>query len=317
MVKGIGSLASREGAAVGMALASAVLWGIWWIPIRMLNEFGFEGAWAGLAMSIAAAPALFLYCLAKRHSFKLTRRSVAGALLIGAAITTYSSALAFTDVVRAVLLFYLAPAWSIAFEWAFSGRKPTWGCVLAVAVSLFGMALILSRGELVGGNLLGDALALTSGFAWAIGAGVVFSESNQSPAGLAFASVLGSILISAISVAYFGASFGSLPETDKIVSALPTAVVSGSGYFAAIMVMTIWAAKRIPPALMSFLLSAEIVSGVGTSALVLDESFGLIELIGSVCVVSAAFMEFVDPARPRKDLTQKSVRKVNDLAELD
>lgn len=164
----IKSLAGREGGAVGMALASAILWGIWWIPIRMLNEFGFEGAWVGLAMSVAAAPALFLYCLAKRHGFKLTRRSIAGALLIGVAITTYSSALAFTDVVRAVLLFYLAPAWGIAFEWAFSGRKLTWGCVLAVAVSLFGMALILSRGELADGNLLGDALALASGVAWAI-----------------------------------------------------------------------------------------------------------------------------------------------------
>ena len=303
----IKSLAGREGGAVvGMALASAILWGIWWIPIRMLNEFGFEGAWAGLAMSIAAAPALFLYCLAKRHGFKLTRRSVAGALLIGVAITTYSSALAFTDVVRAVLLFYLAPAWGIAFEWAFSGRKLTWGCVLAVAVSLSGMALILSRGELADGNLLGDAFALASGFAWAIGSGIVFSEPDQSPAGLALASVLGSILISAVSIAYFGAAFGSLPETDKIVSALPTAVVSGSGYFAAITVMTIWAAKRIPPALMSFLLSAEIVSGVGTSALILDESFGLIEFIGSVCVISAALLEFIDPARPRKDLTEKS-----------
>ena len=309
MIKGIGSLASSESGAVGMALASAILWGIWWMPIRMLNEFGFEGAWAGLAMSIAAVPSLFLYCLTKRHGIRLTRRSVAGALLIGVAITTYSSALAFTDVVRAVLLFYLAPAWSIAFEWAFSGRKLTWSCVLAVAVSLFGMALILSRGELVGGNLLGDLLALASGFAWAIGAGVVFSESDQSPAGLALASVLGSILISAISVAYFGASFGSLPETDKIVSALPTAAVSGSGYFAAIMVMTIWAAKRIPPALMSFLLSAEIVSGVGTSALALDEPFGLIEVIGSVCVISAALIEFVDPARPRKNQTENCAQE--------
>lgn len=292
-----------------MALASAILWGIWWVPIRLLNEFGFEGAWAGLAMSIAAVPALFLYCLAKRHGIRLTRRSVAGALLIGVAITTYSSALAFTDVVRAVLLFYLAPAWSIAFECAFSGRKLTWSCVLAVAVSLFGMALILSRGDFADGNLLGDLLALASGLAWAIGAGIVFSESDQSPAGLALASVLGSILISTISLAYFGASFGSLPETKEIVSALPTAVVSGSGYFATIMVMTIWAAKRIPPTLMSFLLSAEIVSGVGTSAVALDESFGLVEVIGSVCMISAALIEFVDPARPRKDLAEKSTRE--------
>ena len=60
---------------------------------------------------------------------------------------------------------------------------------------------------------------------------------------------------------------------------------------------------------MSFLLSAKVVSGVGTSAVALDESFGLVEVIGSVCVISAALIEFVDPARPRKDLNKISAQE--------
>lgn len=293
-------LRRSEAVPAATAVAAAILWGVWWIPIRHLNGHGLDGAWAALAMGVAALPPLAAFAFANRRKSKFSARTWTGAILVGAAIAAYSTALALTDVVRVVLLFYLAPAWSIAFECIWSGRRLSWGSGLAVAVSLAGMALILGRSAEYGGVGPGEALALASGFAWAIGAGIVFAEPPGNIAGLSLASVAGSVVVCAASVALFGSVAGAAPDMDALRASAPAAVVSGSGYFAAVMALTLWAAKRLPPALMSFLLSAEIISGVGSSALLLDERFGAIEFVGALLVVSAAIIELADPRRPSK-----------------
>ncbi|MFP4044887.1 MAG: hypothetical protein ACLFTP_10025, partial [Rhodosalinus sp.] len=88
--------------AVGLTLVASLLWGVWWIPIRWLEAEGLEGVWASLAMGLAALPAFGLLALRDRSGAVTAPRALLGALLIGLAAMLYGSALAFTDVVRAV-----------------------------------------------------------------------------------------------------------------------------------------------------------------------------------------------------------------------
>ena len=77
-------------------------------------------------------------------------------MLYGAAITE-------TTVVRAVLLFYLAPAWSVAIECLFFGRRFRWFNALAFAIALAGVVLIFGGRIDVGGWAIGDTMAIGSG----------------------------------------------------------------------------------------------------------------------------------------------------------
>ena len=97
-----------------LALVAAVMWGLWWAPIRLLEETGLPGAWPGIAMNLGALPLLAVVVVLWSGKGRLTARALTGAALVGVAVTLYASALTLTDVVRAVLLFYLAPAWSTA-----------------------------------------------------------------------------------------------------------------------------------------------------------------------------------------------------------
>ena len=44
----------RPIAPVIAAFLSAVLWGIWWIPIRYLESLGMDGAWGSAVMNAGA-----------------------------------------------------------------------------------------------------------------------------------------------------------------------------------------------------------------------------------------------------------------------
>jgi len=285
---------------VPVALASAAMWGLWWVPIRLLEAAGLGDAWAGLAMNAAALPALAVAALIWRGGGRLSPRAMLGALFVGVAVSLYSGSLAYTEVVRAVLLFYLAPAWSIAIECLFLGRRWGWRSALAIALSLAGMVMIL-RGEIsLAGIGAGDAMALASGVAWSVGAALVFTAPPPVPgaARLALATVLAAVAVGALLALVSGAP----PTGIAAGEAAAVGLVSGTLYLAPIMIVTLWAAQRLAPATVSFLLTAEIITGVVSSAILLDERFGLPEVAGALLVTLGATVEVIRPraaAAPR------------------
>ena len=77
----------------------------------------------------------------------LSPRAIVGCVMVGAAFMLYAVAVSYTDFIRAVLLFYLAPAWSTLIEVAFFKRRWTSQSAVAILFSLIGV-LLISRGEI-------------------------------------------------------------------------------------------------------------------------------------------------------------------------
>ncbi|MCC6002611.1 MAG: DMT family transporter [Pararhodobacter sp.] len=279
---------------IWLTLVVSVLWGIWWIPIRWLNDLGLEGVWASLAMGALALPVLAVLALRDRVGAVTKPQALVGALLMGLAAMLYSAALGFTDVVRAVVIFYLAPAWSTAIECLVLGRRWNLRSVLALSLSFLGIATIFRFDISMAGVTWGDVAALAAGLAWAIGAALVFLRPGGRPAPLAFFAALGLVLGALGTLALAGSAAGSTPG-PATWSAAPLAVAVGVIYLAPVLVLTIWAAQRLPPATMSFLLTAEIVAGVVTSAALLSEAFGLPELVGALLIIAGATIEALKP----------------------
>ena len=289
---------SANALPVGLALFAAVLWGLWWIPVHYLNSNGLSGAWASLAVSLAACPVLLAMLLLGSGMSRMPPKLLLGAALAALAITAYTTALDHTDVVRVVLLFYLCPAWSTLIECRFMGRSWTWQSVLALSCSLAGLFLILGGDLTSGGVGFGELLALVSGLLWAVGSSLLFT----SPAGSAAQLSLLSVALAAVA-SLAAALLGSPSPEDamaviRVLGDYPVYVI-GSLFFGPMIAITIWAAWKLPPALMSYLLSTEIISGVVSSVILLDERFGAFEFFGAVAILLGATIELMLPRREK------------------
>ncbi len=267
-----------------LAVIAAVLWGLWWMPIRYLEGLGLSGAWGSLMMNAGAAGAAGLGMVLLRISPRIAIKTALGAVFVGVAVSTYSIALTLGDVVRIVLLFYLAPAWSKIIEWAFMGQGWSRVSTATLLASLAGAYLVLGgRVSLVAFNL-GDVLALLSGMAWSLGAALIFTSGRANPVALSFITALSAM---AIGMGFIWAGQGQ----GFSVGGTWAGVGFGVIYVLPILALTLWSAQRLSPGVITFLLTAEILSGVLTAALFLDEPFGVMQAGGAGLIVLAAMAE--------------------------
>ncbi len=276
-----------------LVLTSAIFWGLWWVPVRVCEALGLTGVWPNLSINVGALLGLAAVALTFRSSSKLAGSALVGSALIGIAVAFYGAALSLTDVARAVLLFYLAPAWSTLIEISFLGQRWHWRRLPPLILSFTGMILVF-RGEIAfdeGG--IGDLAALASGIAWSAGAALVFStkdtelkQDNETVPSLAFAVMVSAVVTSIIMLPLDWQGWPAVDGGDAGLAIL-LALAAGVIYLAPIIGVTLWGAKRLLPATISFLLAAEILSGITSSAIFLDEPFGWWELAGTVMIVSS------------------------------
>ncbi len=284
-----------------VALLVALMWGLWWIPVRYLNQIGFDGIWGGLAINLGAALLLLFFAVIRRSFQPVSAKALAGAVCIGFGVTAYATALSFTHVANAVLLFYLAPAWSTIIECLFLGRKWRWQSLLAIGSSLLGMFLIFGGAMSSVALKIGDVMALISGIVWSIGVALVFAtETRGRITILSFYCMATAVMLGLLVWVVGGTAMGMLPLATDLTSKGPTALIIGAVYFTPLIFLSIWTTTIIAPALVCFLLSFEILSGIGSSALLLDEPFGLIQIGGTVFIVLGAVFEILIPDRARK-----------------
>ena len=278
-----------------LAFVAATLWGLWWIPIRHLESQGMSGAQASVSMNVGAALAAALWLLISRGGPMPSARAFAGAALVGVAVSFFSVAITLTDVVRAILLFYLAPAWGKVIEWAFMGQPWRWPASVAIVASLCGAYLVLGGGLSLDGIGSGDLLAVLGGMAWAVGAALIFTAPS--------AASVPTTVVTAVAAVAVALGFGLVAPGPVLPGGLAAfgGVVQGAligvVYVLPILVLTLWSARRLPPAALSFLLTAEILSGVSSSALMLNEAFGMMQLAGAVLILTAALSEVLPGLR--------------------
>ena len=273
----------------------AAMWGFWWYPVSLFEQAGLQGPWIGFAMSASALPVGLIWVLTRRG--RLSGRALIGSLLVGLAVTLYAMAASYTDFIRAVLLFYLAPAWSTLIEVFFFGRRWTPQAAVAIAFSFFGV-LLISRGDVSFSGLgaIGDWMALGSGLSWSVGIAFVFAAREAEVSRVMVVTALGGVLAALVIAALDGTLAQPVPYSTPLTS--PHAFGFAALYVGIILAGTMWGAFRLAPAVMTYLLSIEILGGVFSSAVFLDERFGWFEIGGAVFVTGAVLIEVLwNPTR--------------------
>jgi len=122
---------------------------------------------------------------------------------------------------------------------------------------------------------------------------MIFSARRVELSRMLLVTALGGIAV-ALGVAGIEGSLGTdIAVPLAVVTAAPWVFVVTSLYMGVLLTGTMWGAFRLPPMVMTYLLSVEILSGVLSSALLLGEPFGLFEAAGAALITAAVLTEVV------------------------
>lgn len=114
--KAVGLAAKQKLWAISGLLTGAVTWGVIWYPLRLLQQAGISGAMSSLTSYLLA---LLLGLIFLPGALREIRRAPAILLWIalssGWANLAYVLAVIHGEVMRVLLLFYLAPLWTVVF----------------------------------------------------------------------------------------------------------------------------------------------------------------------------------------------------------
>jgi drug/metabolite transporter (DMT)-like permease len=278
--------------------APAMFWGIFWIPVRRLDEGGIDGAWVMIALytisMIVLAPFALLCWRGVRTAgwgWALT------GLLTGGSFLLYGNAFLHTDVVHALFLFYLAPIWSVLLSRLVLGETITRLRLLAIALGLGGLVVMLGvdSGWPLPRNV-GDWLALGAGFVWSCAAVRLRQTGEIGSLEQTLGFYVWGLLIGGLFFLLPLGGHSAFPELSAIggwtwAVLVATALVAVGGNLS-----LVWGARQLSPARATILLMMELVVGAVAASLITDEPFGLREILGGGLIIAAAATDML--ARP-------------------
>lgn len=280
-----------------IVIGTGILWGFYWIPVRLMAETELTGAWGTAAITGAAtlllAPFAFTRYRQLTGADALTLVAIA---LGGVGFMLYSVGFTYGRVAIVILLFYLTPVWSTLLGRFFMGWKPTRMRITAMLTGIAGLTMMLGAD---GGAPLpastGEWLGLISGFLWSLATTCIRTRSTLKPAESSFVFVAGAFAGALILAPFLEPwpSVAVFQETERIVG---WALLTGGLWWVLSVTSLLWATARLDPAKVGLLLMAEVLVGSGSAAVIAHEQITGLELCGGLLVLLAGLLE-IWPAR--------------------
>lgn len=268
-------------------LYAGAVWGLFWIPLRGLADAGLHPLWINV-LYFAVPSALVLPIVIWRWR-TLVQAGLPLQLTViasGLALTFYSASILYTDVIRALMLFYLMPIWSTLLAWVLLKEPIIPIRIIAMLLAALGMLVLfgLGAGWPVPRNI-GDWIGLIGGFFWAVTVVRLRMHPNHAAIDLSAGFFIWGLIL-CVTAALLTApnSMPSFPETTAVLPMLTLFVVFLviPGTYA-----SLWGPQFLNPTVAGLLFMTEIVVGAISAAILADEPFGARELAG-VCLIAMA-----------------------------
>lgn len=285
----------------GAILASTLLWGTMWIPLRGVNDTGGDGALSFLLGLVILLP----YALIKgRRILAGGWPLVASGFFLGLSVAFYAEGMVRGEVARVLLLFYLTPVWSTLFARFMLGQPITRRRVVTIILGLAGLAVIL--GDDAGIPMprgIADWMGLTSGVFWGLAMVYLQRTASRPTIDRIFIGFL------FLAPAYFlvtllpGSRVSAGVEGVLLADGAMMVVALTLIWLLPVIALTVYGASLLDPGRVAIFLMLEIVIGLASAALLLDEPFGAREIIGAGLIVAAMLAEFLaqdSPASSKK-----------------
>jgi len=275
-----------------VALASGA-WGLYWLPQRELEAGGLTGGWGTIAQYLVPLLLMTPLALWRWRAGRTTGASwVLLGTLLGGGIVFYAMSFLLTEVVRALLLFYLTPVWATLLEIFVLKQRPGWSRAASLVLALAGVWIVFgAEGELPWPRNTGDWLALAGGAMVATGAARAQSVQPEGVFGLLFSFYLYGSLVALAASFLLAGELGPLPTAEAAATMLPWLVLLAVGFLIPTNGLLIVAPAKVGAGLFGILILSEIIFGTISAALLAGEPFGWREAAGGTLIVLAGLSE--------------------------
>jgi drug/metabolite transporter (DMT)-like permease len=281
-------------------LVGASLWGVVWYPFRLLAAAGLDCVWSTVAtygLALVAGAVIF-----RAHLPEL-RRMPAAAWVMGAAIgwsnLGYVLGILEGEVMRVLLLFYLAPLWTVPLaRFLLKERLDALGA-LVIALAMAGAATMLWRPDLglPWPSSFAEWLGVGSGFLFALGNVLVRKLEAMSDAAKSIVIWAG---VTVAGLVHLPASGG--PAGPAIATALASwPLVAGiGGSLVAMSYLMQYGLSRLPANRAIVILLFELVIAAFAAYLLAGETLRLQDWVGGAFIVLACVASSRAPQPDRK-----------------
>ncbi|OGT04031.1 MAG: multidrug DMT transporter permease [Gallionellales bacterium RIFCSPLOWO2_02_60_31] len=278
---------------IASVFSGALVWGLIWYPFRVLQDAGVSGALATLLTYLLA-----MLCgafMLPRVWRELRLHDGAGwwaaALLLSAGWTNFGYVLAVLhgEVMRVLLLFYLAPLWTILFSYWLLGERLNRYGYLIIALSISGAFVMLwePRLGLPLPNNLAEWIGLSAGMGFALSNVVSRRAAHLSLEAKSYSVWLGTALLTAPLLWWQGGLPDQLLAIDAqawLILVLLGIVLCGTSYAVQ------YALAHLPANRAIILFLFELVVAAIASYFLADEAMQLRDWLGALLIVSASLL---------------------------
>jgi drug/metabolite transporter (DMT)-like permease len=271
-------------------LSGALVWGLMWYPFRALHNMGVGGELSTL-LSYSMAMILGLLFLGPIWRELRIAGWLSVVLMVSAGWTNLGYVLAMLDgeVMRVLLLFYLAPLWTVLFSYWLLGEKLNRYGYAIIALSLGGAFVMLwnTQHGLPLPQNQAEWIGLSAGISFAL-MNVIVRRTQHLSVNFKAASVwFGTILFTTVLLLYQGNVITQLQSITSdawwllwliglVVCIISVAVQYGLSYLPANQAIVLFLSELVFAAISSYLLA--------------DEAMGLREIIGATLIISASLL---------------------------
>ena len=276
-------------------LSGALVWGLIWYPYRVLQEAGVSGPVATLITYLLAMLCSAFMLPRVWRELRLYGKVRAGWWVVGLVLSAgwsnlgYVLAMLHGEVMRVLLLFYLAPLWTILFSrWLLGERLNRYG-YLVMALSFSGAVIMLWKPQL-GLPLpqnLSEWIGLTAGMSFALSNVVSRRAAHLTIESKSCSVLLGTVLLAMPLVLGQDGMPGQLLEVgvqDWLMLGLLGVTLCGTGYAVQFGVTSLLSNR----AMLLFLFEL-VVAAISSYALA-DEAMRLRDWLGASLIVSASLL---------------------------
>jgi len=281
------SLKSFASAPVWALLAGAATWGVVWYPYRLLARAGLDGAWSTL---LTYGVALIVGVSIFRRSALSLKGMPAGAYVMGAAIgwsnLAYVLAVIDGEVMRVLLLFYLAPLWTVPLAWLLLRERLDATGIAVMALAFAGAMAMLwdPQAGFPWPRDRADWLGLAAGFLFALGNVMVRRLSQMGDAAKSIVIWAGVTMVGLLQILLTGSGASAAIEAAR--GGAPIIVAIGI----ALVVMSLalqYGLSRLPANRAIVILLFELVVAALAAYLLAGEVLRPYEWFGGALIVAA------------------------------
>lgn len=276
--------------AIGGLLAGATTWGLVWYPLRLLEQAGLAGPSAILTIFLIALLLGLPFTWRAWREFR-----VGTALLLGIGLAAGWANLAYVlgvihgEVVRVLLLFYLAPLWTVLLSRLLLGERLLLAGYGVIALSLAGALIMLWRPDmgLPWPKNGAEWLGLSAGFAFACSN--VLSRRAQA---LSVAAKSLSVWSGVVVVALIVVLLEEAPDLSITATALEHGpLVAGLGLLmCGVTAVMQYGLTHTPANQAIVILLFELVVATVAAWFLVDEKLALRDWIGGAMIVAASLL---------------------------